>query len=148
RELFEGASPIGQEIRVKNVPFRVIGVLSRKGANAMGMDQDDIILAPWTTIKNRVSGAQLTNVNQSAATAPDPTQKVNTLSNLYPQATPLYPIPPAAQSANTPQPVRFINVDQIMAKANSPDEIQSAIDEITALLADRHHIQPGEPADF
>ena len=69
RNLFPGVSPIGKEIRINNVSFRVVGVLSRKGANMMGMDQDNIVLAPWTTIKYRVSGTTLTNTNQSAVPA-------------------------------------------------------------------------------
>ena len=81
RELFQGESPVGKEIRVKNVTFRVVGVLASKGANMMGMDQDDILLAPWTTIKYRVVGSSVTNVNQSTETS---STTVNTLSQLYP----------------------------------------------------------------
>jgi macrolide transport system ATP-binding/permease protein len=153
REVFEGVSPIGKEIRMQNVAFKVVGVLSRKGANMMGMDQDDIVLAPWTTIKYRVSGSTLTNVNQSAAAAAasDPAAAattVNTLSNLYPGATQTYDVPAANQTADTPQPIRFINVDQILAKAASTEEIPQAINEITQLLHERHRIKTGKDDDF
>jgi len=53
--LFPDASPVGQNVRIRNVPFRVIGVLAKKGQNAMGQDQDDIILAPYTTVLRRLS---------------------------------------------------------------------------------------------
>src|SRR5262249_10143581 len=94
RELFQGESPVGKEVRVQNVSFRVVGVLTRKGANMMGLDQDDILLAPWTTIKNRVSGTTLGNVNQSEKGRTDPTQQVDSLNQLYPGSSAgLYPVP-------------------------------------------------------
>ncbi|MDK9701037.1 MAG: ABC transporter permease [bacterium] len=55
-ELFPDDDPIGQTIRVKKVPFKVIGVLSKKGQNTWGMDQDDIILAPYSTVMTRLRG--------------------------------------------------------------------------------------------
>ncbi len=149
KELFGDESPIGKEVRVQNVSFKVIGVLSRRGANMMGLDQDDILLAPWTAIKYRVSGTSLANVNQSTAAVQDPTQKVNSLSQLYPNQTiSLYPVPSPAQVANTPQPVRFANVDQILVRATSTEDVPLAIQQISELLHERHHIKPGQPDDF
>ena len=147
RELFEGASPLGKDIRIKNIAFRVIGVLTPKGANMMGFDQDDVILAPWTTIKYRVTGASLSTSNQSTdATA---STSVNTLSNLYPAAQgALYPEQSAAQQADNPMPVRFANIDSIMAAANNSGEISMAIEQITGVLRERHRIRGDDPDDF
>ena len=148
REVFAGLSPIGKEIRVKNVAMRVVGVLGPKGANMMGMDQDDIVLAPWTTIKYRISGSTLQSSNQSAAGASSGST-VNTLSNVYPSEAPsMYPAQSAVQQANNPMPIRFANVDQIQAAARSTAEIPAAIEEMSRVLRDRHHLREGEPDDF
>mgnify|MGYP003617112473 FL=1 len=52
--LFPNENPIGKMIRFKNIPFKVIGVLKEKGENTFGQDQDDIILAPYTSVQKRV----------------------------------------------------------------------------------------------
>lgn len=50
----DGDSPIGQTIRFKNIPFKIIGILAAKGESNFGQDQDDIIIAPYTTVQKRV----------------------------------------------------------------------------------------------
>lgn len=50
----DGSDPIGKVVRFNSIPFRVVGVLQKKGYNSMGMDQDDLILAPYTTIQKKV----------------------------------------------------------------------------------------------
>jgi putative ABC transport system permease protein len=67
KEVFAGEDPVGAAIRIKNVPFEVVGVLVPKGQSVMGRDQDDMVLLPITTARMRVSGkSQLQNdrVNQ------------------------------------------------------------------------------------
>jgi len=148
RELFQGRSPIGKEIRVKNVTFRVIGVLNSKGANMMGFDQDDILIAPWSTIKYRVTGSMLGTTNQSISSSSSGSS-VNTLSNLYPAGqTSLYPEQSEAQAANNPMLVRFTNVDQILVAARDANSIKPAITQITELLRQRHNLRADAPNDF
>jgi putative ABC transport system permease protein len=57
KQLFGATDPIGQSIRIRRVPFTVIGVLENKGQSMMGTDQDDIVLMPLNTARNRVLGA-------------------------------------------------------------------------------------------
>jgi len=59
KNLFPNDDPVGQQIRIRSVPFKVIGVLKEKGQSAVGTDQDDIILAPSKTVGDRLSGDHL-----------------------------------------------------------------------------------------
>jgi ABC-type antimicrobial peptide transport system permease subunit len=157
-ELFNDQSPLGREIRLQNVAFRVVGVLSSRGANMMGLDQDDIVLAPWTSIKARVSSSVLTNVNQSSASGSNTTTTtatvnaattVNTLNQSYPGSQDnIYPTVDPLRATDYPQQTRFANIDQILVRANSTAEIHLAIRQMSDLMHQRHHIKPGQLDDF
>jgi len=67
KQLFPNDDPIGQQIRVRNVPFKIIGVLSSKGQSAFGSDNDDVILAPSTTVLDRLSGGRYISFIQASA---------------------------------------------------------------------------------
>ena len=58
-ELFSGGDPVGQTIRIKNLPFQVLGVLAKKGSNNWGRDQDDTIVLPYTTVQKKFQGGVL-----------------------------------------------------------------------------------------
>ncbi|MBN1853078.1 MAG: ABC transporter permease [Pirellulales bacterium] len=62
-KLFQTSNPIGRTIRIGNIPFRVIGVLVKKGANMVGEDQDDIVLMPYTTVRKRIQGSEFDYVH-------------------------------------------------------------------------------------
>ena len=96
-----GHDPVGSVVRIKNVPFRVVGVLEAKGQAMWGQDQDDIILIPFSTAERRVLGTGFLGT-----------------------------------------------VDTILATAQSSREIKAASEQITAVLRQRHRIQPGGDDDF
>ncbi len=75
KTLFPGDDPVGQIIRVKNLPFRVIGVLAPKGQGQWGQDQDDIIVAPYTTIQKKLLGITYIQQIMISATRPDAVEK-------------------------------------------------------------------------
>ena len=146
RELFDGRNPIGKELRLNSVSFRVVGVLSKKGANMWGGDQDDVLLAPWTTIKFRISNTGSSTV---AAAAPGISTAVNTLDQVYPDsALELYPAQDQIQSADTPQPIRFPSIDQVLVAADDTAQVPLAMRQIKEVLRDRHHLTQGQPDDF
>ena len=69
KELFDGHDPIGKTIRFKSIPMRVIGVLKSKGYNSWGMDQDNVIIAPYTTVMKRIAAqTYFSNIVCSALT--------------------------------------------------------------------------------
>ncbi len=65
----DGSDPIGRVIRFNSIPFRIVGVLKKKGYNSMGMDQDDLVLAPYTTVMKRIlAQTYLSEIQASAIT--------------------------------------------------------------------------------
>lgn len=71
KEIFTDRDPVGQQIRINKVPFTVIGLLKEQGEGAMGQNQDDLILAPYTTIQNRLSGSTEYNMIMASAGSED-----------------------------------------------------------------------------
>jgi putative ABC transport system permease protein len=96
-----GEDPVGAQVRIKDVPFQVVGVLESKGQTSWGQDQDDLVMMPFSTAERRVLGTQFIG-----------------------------------------------SVDMIFASAIATDQIDEASKQITALLHDRHRIQPNQEDDF
>jgi putative ABC transport system permease protein len=71
-KLFQTTNPLGKAIRIRNIPFVIIGVLEPKGANMVGQDQDNVILAPYTTIRKRLQGSNFSNVDVIMVSARSP----------------------------------------------------------------------------
>ncbi len=143
RELFEGLSPVDCEMRIRNTTFKVIGVLKSKGANMMGWDEDDVVITPWTTLRMRVTGrstGSATNTTSTAATSP---------GALYPgSGLALYPEQSSNLTSDTLFYNKFIKLNQIYFSATKAEEMETAIDEVTHLLRERHRLAFDQDNDF
>ncbi|HJT65054.1 MAG TPA: ABC transporter permease [Pyrinomonadaceae bacterium] len=71
--MFPGQDPVGQDLRVSNLPFRVVGVMVRKGQDQGGRDQDDIAFAPYTTVQKKVLGSPRVQIAYVSAISEDAT---------------------------------------------------------------------------
>ncbi len=145
-KLFESVDPIGQEVRIKDVVFTIIGVLGSRGANMMGNDQDDCLILPWTSIRTRLMGsssaAALSKAGASNASKPSSTDTFSTASvNLYPGVD-LQPY------SNAPHPLRTRTVDSIIVQIKSSEDATPAMDEMTTVLRRQHQLEPGVLDDF
>jgi putative ABC transport system permease protein len=85
-QLFVTDDPVGKVIRIKDIPFRVIGVLSSKGGQGMMGDQDDVVLIPWTTAQRRLLGiTYLQNITISAVSQAQTSEAQDQVSELLRQ---------------------------------------------------------------
>src|SRR5207302_1246206 len=125
-----------------------VGVLRRKGADIVGEDQDDLLLAPWSTIKYRVSAGAARTGGVGAGVL-DLSEQINLLRRRYPRSeSGLFPVSSMIQTADSPRLERHTNVDSILVRTASTDEIPAAMGQITRLLRERHKIGPGADDDF
>ena len=127
RQLFgASANPVGAVLQVRSAPLRVIGVLASKGQTPFGMDQDDIVMVPFTTAERKILGVAAPSQQQT-------------------QLNWAYPSPPNPYNL---QPKLLGYVNQIFIQASSSREVQPAVDQVTQILARRHRIRPGDANDF
>ena len=82
RELFQTSDPIGERIRISNIPFEVIGVLEPKGANMVGEDQDDVIFMPYLTLQKRIFKTVVPSIGIILASAKSPDSMADASSEI------------------------------------------------------------------
>ncbi len=127
RQLFEaGENPLGATIRIRNVPMRVVGLLAAKGQSALGQDQDDVVMIPFTTAERRVLGVA----------APLQAQALTNWAYL----------PPPNPYGLQPRLAGFANL--LFVQAKSADQVRDAIAGITSVLMRRHNVRSEENRDF
>ena len=118
--MFAGGDPIGQTIRVQNLPFRVIGVMGRKGQDQQGRDQDDIAFSPYSTVQKKILGSPRLQIAYVSAVSPDATYTAQQqITELLRQRHKL--------NANDPDDFTVRNMADIAAAANETNNTMTML---------------------
>ena len=117
-QMFEDEYPVGEKLRINGVPMTVVGVLSEKGGDVIGNDQDDIVICPWTTIKYRI------NSNKGSR----------------PKIDGLTARPSPFRMASHSRTAQREEIHQIYVKAKTPEDVEPARQQITQVLSRRHAV--------
>ncbi|HEV8204005.1 MAG TPA: ABC transporter permease [Pyrinomonadaceae bacterium] len=118
--LYPGADPIGQDIRVMNLPFRVVGVMAAKGQDPQGRDQDDVAFAPYTTVQKKILGRDRVQIAYVSAISQDATYTAQSqITDLLRQRHKL--------SANEPSDFTVRNMTDIAEAANETSKTMTIL---------------------
>jgi len=116
--LFPGMDAVGQSVRVMNLPFRVVGVMARKGQDPQGRDQDDTAFAPWTAVQKKLLGSTRISIVYVSAISPDATYTAQTqIADLLRQRHKLGP--------SEPDDFTVRNMSDIAEAANETNSIMT-----------------------
>jgi macrolide transport system ATP-binding/permease protein len=124
---------VGQTVRIKGVLMRVIGVMSAKGQNNWGQDQDDVVFIPFQTAQRKVIGGAAANpvATSTALYSTTPFNSTTVRTSVF---------------GNVPKLSGMVNVIEL--KTADGDLIEPAIEQVTQILHQRHRIQPNQDDDF
>lgn len=118
--LFPGTDPVGQSIRISNLPFRVVGVFAGKGQDPQGRDQDDIAFAPYTTVQKKILGSPRVQIAFVSATSPNATYSAQAqITELLRQRHQLGP--------NEPNDFTVRNMTDVAEAANETNSIMTLL---------------------
>jgi putative ABC transport system permease protein len=118
--LFQGTDPVGQTVRVLNLPFRVVGVMARKGQDPQGRDQDDLAFAPYTSVQKKLLGNPRLQVAYVSAASPDLTYTAQTqITDLLRQRHKLTP--------NEPDDFTVRNMSDVAEAANQTNSTMTIL---------------------
>ena len=118
--LYPGADPIGQDLRVMNLPFRIVGVMVKKGQDQQGRDQDDVAFAPYTTVQKKILGRDRVQIAFVSAISQDATYTAQSqITDLLRQRHKL--------TANEPSDFTVRNMTDIAEAANETSKTMTIL---------------------